>query len=47
MEAELYGLPADTVRHKYYTRKKEAPHPFWDDEMFTFKRVSCVAQSIL
>ena len=40
VEAEMYGLPADTVRHKYYTRKVQAPHPFWDDETFMFKRVS-------
>ena len=34
----MYGLPADTVRHKY-TRKAAAPHPFWNEEPFTFKRV--------
>ena len=34
----MYGLPADTVRHKY-TKKAAAPHPFWNEEPFTFKRV--------
>ena len=43
VEAEMYGLPADTVRHKY-TKKAAAPHPFWNEEPFTFKRVyTCVA----
>ena len=40
VEAEMYGLPADTDRHNY-TKKAPAPHPFWNEEPHTFKKV-CV-----
>ena len=41
----MYGLPADTVRHKY-TKKAAAPHPFWNEPPFTFKRVSREVSSL-
>ena len=28
----MFGLPADNLRHKYYTKRVAAPHPFWNDE---------------
>ena len=40
----MYGLPADTARHKY-TKKVPAPHPFWNEAPFTFKRV-CIYSTI-
>ena len=41
VEAEMYGLPADTLRRQY-TKKRgaAAPHPQWDEDYFVFKRVS-------
>ena len=36
----MFGLPADNLRRKYYTKKSPAPHPFWNDSEFKFKRVS-------
>ncbi|CAI8029699.1 1-phosphatidylinositol 4,5-bisphosphate phosphodiesterase beta-1 [Geodia barretti] len=42
----MYGLPADTVRHKY-TKKAAAPHPFWNEPPFTFKRILLPELAIL
>nr|BAA76274.1 PLC-betaS [Ephydatia fluviatilis] len=39
VEAQMFGLPSDTVNHKFYTTKKEAPHPVWDHEPFTFAKI--------
>ena len=36
VEAEMFGLPADTVRHQY-SRKIPAPHPHWNEDPFVFK----------
>jgi phosphatidylinositol phospholipase C beta len=46
VEAEMYGLPADTVRH-LYTKKAAAPHPFWNEAPFTFKRILLPELAIL
>ena len=40
VEAEMYGLPADTDRHNY-TKKAPAPHPFWNEEPHTSCHVAC------
>ena len=40
VEAEMYGLPADTVRRQYTKKRAAAPHPQWDEDYFVFKRVS-------
>ena len=39
VEVDLYGLPADTVKHKYWTKRVPGPHPFWNEDYFIFKRV--------
>ena len=36
VEAEMFGLPADTVRHQY-SRKIPGPHPHWNEDYFVFK----------
>ena len=36
VEAEMFGLPADTVRHQY-THKIPGPHPHWNEDYFVFK----------
>ena len=36
VEAEMFGLPADTVRHQY-SRKIPGPHPHWNEDPFVFK----------
>ena len=36
----MIGLPADTGSgHHKYTKRAAAPHPFWNEVPFTFKRV--------
>lgn len=42
VEAEMYGLPADTVRRQYTRKRGPAPHPLWDEDYFVFKRVGLV-----
>ena len=39
VEVEMYGLPADIVRRQFTKKRAPAPHPFWDEEYFIFKRV--------
>lgn len=39
VEAEMYGLPADTVRRQVTKKKGAAPHPMWNEDYFVFKRV--------
>ena len=39
VEAEMYGLPADTVKGQYTKRRAAAPNPQWDEPYFVFKRV--------
>ena len=41
VEVEMYGLPADTVRRQFTKKRSPAPHPFWDEDYFVFRRV-CV-----
>ena len=45
VEAEMYGLPADTVRRQFTKKKSSAPHPMWNEDYFVFKRV-CVCLSV-
>ncbi len=40
VEMELYGLPADLVRRQYTKKKPSAPHPYWNEDYFVFKRVN-------
>ncbi len=46
VELEMYGLPADLVRRQYTKKKPPAPHPFWNEDYFVFKRVSFLAFSV-
>ena len=46
VEAEMYGLPADTVRRQYTRKRAAAPHPQWDEEYFVFKRVGTFVRMI-
>lgn len=39
VEIEMYGLPADIVRRRFTKKRAPAPHPFWDEDYFVFKRV--------
>lgn len=41
VEAEMYGLPTDTVRRKYRTRviQNNSINPVWDEPEFVFKKV--------
>lgn len=38
VETEMYGLPSDTLRHKF-TSRKDAPHPFWNHEPIVFNKI--------
>ena len=40
VELEMYGLPADLVRKQFTKKRAPAPHPFWNEDYFVFKRVS-------